>query len=458
MHSGFRCGALFGVLFGLTGAATQAIALPSFARQTGFECVTCHVSWPELTSVGRQFKLGGYTLMKETPVGERPIVSLDKEGPPPLLPLAAFAQASVSRTANTDTAGTDASSFPAQNRLALQQLSLFLAGRLAEHAGAFVQGSYDGIAHHSAVDNIDIRVADRYSGSGLDVAWGFSLNNSPTVSDIYNSTPVWGFPFAGSGVAPGPAASTQIEEGLAQQVAGLSAYSMWNRTVYAELGGYRTADGVFSFMRAGIDRSTAAALRGTAPYGRLALQREWDDGTQSAMVGAYGLKTKKYPDPLAPSGPTDTFSDLGFDAQYQYVSDEHRISGQVSYIRERQSLEGTFGLGNSTNPSNKLDSFSSKVTYYYDVRYGATLAYHRIHGDADSTLYPSGVPLIGSTSGRPDSSAVIVELDWLPWRDRRFSLQYTAYQKFNGGTTNYDGFGRNARDNNTLYLVAWFAF
>jgi hypothetical protein len=53
---------------------------------------------------------------------------------------------------------------------------------------------------------------------------------------------------------------------------------------------------------------------------------------------------------------------------------------------------------------------------------------------------------------------VIVELDWLPWRDRRFTLQYTAYQKFNGGTTNYDGLGRNAKDNNTLCLVAWFPF
>jgi len=458
MHLACRCGRLSAVLVGVFAAATQALALPSFARQTGFECVTCHVSWPELTSVGRQFKLGGYTLMKEAAGDERPLASLDKNGPPPLLPLAAFAQASVSRTAGTDTAGADASSFPAQDRLVLQQLSLFLAGRVANHVGAFAQWSYDGVAHHSAVDNVDLRVADHYSGNGLDLAWGLSLNNSPTMSDLYNSTPVWGFPFANSTVAPTPAASTLIEEGLAQQVAGLSAYSMWNRTVYAELGGYRTADGVFSILRAGVDRSTAAALRGTAPYGRLALQREWGDGTQSAMLGAFGLRTRKFPDPLAPSGATDTFSDLGMDAQYQYITDAHRVSGQLAYIRETQDLEGTFGLGNSANPHNKLSSFSSKVTYYRDAKYGVSVGYHRIWGDADSTLYPSGVAVAGSANGSPDSSAIILELNWLPWRDRRFSLQYTAYQKFNGGGTNYDGFGRNARDNNTLYLVAWFAF
>lgn len=458
MRSAFRWVRLLAVLLGLIAAAAESVALPSFARQTGLECVACHVSWPELTPVGRQFKLGGYTLIKEAPADERPLVSLERDGPPPLLPLAAFAQASVTRTAKTDTPGADASSFPAQDRLALQQLSLFLAGRMADHVGAFAQWSYDGVAHHSAVDNVDIRVADHYEGKGLDVVWGLSLNNSPTMSDIYNSTPVWGFPFVSSSVAATPSASTIIEEGLAQQVAGLSAYSMWNRTVYAELGGYRTADGVFSVLRAGTDRSTAAALRGTAPYGRLALQHEWDGGSQSAMVGAFGLRATKYPDPLNPNGATDTFSDLGIDAQYQYITSAHRISGQLNYIHETQDLGGTFGLGNSANPHNKLNSFSSKVTYYYDVKYGVSLGYHHISGDADTALYPSGVAVAGSASGRPDSSALILELDWLPWRDRRFTLQYTAYQKFNGGTTNYDGLGRNAKDNNTLYLVAWFPF
>jgi hypothetical protein len=32
------------------------------------------------------------------------------------------------------------------------------------------------------------------------------------------------------------------------------------------------------------------------------------------------------------------------------------------------------------------------------------------------------------------------------------------YNKFNGGSTNYDGSGRNAKDNNTLYLLGWINF
>jgi hypothetical protein len=92
------------------------------------------------------------------------------------------------------------------------------------------------------------------------------------------------------------------------------------------------------------------------------------------------------------------------------------------------------------------------------TKYGLSLAYLRTRGDSDASLYSTGEPVNGSANGRPDSSAYIVELNWLPWRDRRFTLQYTGYQKFNGARNNYDGFGRNARDNNTLLLLMWFAF
>jgi hypothetical protein len=93
---------------------SEAHTVPSFARQTGMECIACHVSWPKLTTFGRQFKLGGYTLMKPV-VGEaRPLVSFSRDGDPPLIPIAGFLQTSVTRTANTSSPGTDASNFPDQ--------------------------------------------------------------------------------------------------------------------------------------------------------------------------------------------------------------------------------------------------------------------------------------------------------------------------------------------------------
>jgi len=445
-------------LLGFFLTLTDAQAVPSFARQTGLECVACHLSWLELTTVGRQFKLGGYTLMKPVTSGERPLVSFAKDGNPPLIPLAGFAQVSLSHTNNMNSPGADASLFPNQDELVLQQFSLFLAGRVSDHAGGFVQWTYDGLAHTSAIDNVDLRLSNRYKSDNLDVMYGLSLNNNPTMSDIYNTTPVWGFPFASSVVAPTPEAATLLQEGLAQQVVGLTAYSMWNRTLYAEIGGYRTASEGFSAFRAGVDLNEAAVLDGIAPYWRLALQHEWDGGTQSAMVGAFGLTANRFPDPLAAVGTTDKFSDQGIDAQYQYVTDTHRFSGQIAYIREQQELNGTFAAGGSSNLNNQLNNLSAKLTYYYKTKYGVSLGYQRIEGDTDAGLYSTGEPASGSASGSPNSTALILELNWLPWRDRRFTLQYTAYQEFNGGKTNYDGLGRNASDNNTLFLLAWFPF
>src|SRR3974390_3128072 len=46
----------------LTIGSQPAEALPSFARQTGQPCGTCHTDFPYLTPYGRRFKLLGYTV------------------------------------------------------------------------------------------------------------------------------------------------------------------------------------------------------------------------------------------------------------------------------------------------------------------------------------------------------------------------------------------------------------
>src|SRR5579864_3393663 len=46
----------------LLGVAVPAVAVPSFARQTGMACAACHTVFPVLTPFGREFKLNGYVL------------------------------------------------------------------------------------------------------------------------------------------------------------------------------------------------------------------------------------------------------------------------------------------------------------------------------------------------------------------------------------------------------------
>lgn len=66
--------------------------------------------------------------------------------------------------------------------------------------------------------------------------------------------------------------------------------------------------------------------------------------------------------------------------------------------------------------------------------------------------------MTGFANNKPDSKGWIAELDWVPYENTKFALQYTMYNKFNGGDTNYDGMGRDAKDNNTLYLLSWINF
>ena len=93
------------------------------------------------------------------------------------------------------------------------------------------------------------------------------------------------------------------------------------------------------------------------------------------------------------------------------------------------------------------------MTYYYDEQYGATVQYFRTTGSVDNGLYNTGEPVTGRRQ-QPKNSGVVAELDWLPRRDLRLMLQYTAYKTFNGASSNYDGFGRNA-NRHTLYFVLW---
>jgi len=424
------------LLCGLTVLEAQAV--PSFRRQTGLECTACHLSWPELTAVGRNFKLNGYTLG-------------DKQA----LPIAGMVIGSYTKT--NSFSGNSNDNFPRDNEVVLQQASVFLSGKISEHFGVFSQWTYDGVAHHSAIDNTEFRYANSV-GSGNDkIVFGATLHNNPTLQDVWNTTPAFRFPFTSTPVGVTPVDSALIDGGLAQQVAGGGAYVWWHKTVYAELSAYRNATHLFRWFGEGTDTSQPA-LDGVSPYWRLAVSQDWDDGKQSAMIGTYGAKFDKFVYPIDPANPSDRIRDTAVDAQYQYITDEHRVSFQGGLIREHRDYRASFAAGGVSNATQKFDELNLKATYYYDRKYGINLGYFSNRGDSDQTLYNTGDPITGSASGSPNSSGWIAELNWLPFRDIRFGLQYTWYNKFNGARNNYDGAGRNASDNNTLYVFGWFMF
>jgi hypothetical protein len=429
-------------------APGSAQAVPSFARQTGMACQACHTVFPELTPFGRRFKLNAYTIDNLPQVSG---MSTSKEQTlllNQLPPLSFMLQASYTSTkqAIPDSGVPGALAQNGQVQFP-QQASLFYAGRIAPNFGAFVQMTYDGTSGTFGWDNTDLRYAKMANDKFL---WGVSFNNNPTVQDLWNTTNAWQSPFdQRSATAPAPGAATLLGGG-ASDMAGVSVYGYWNDSIYAELGGYRSAPAV----GAPLDSTSTNVLNGFAPYWRVAYERQW--ARNSWQVGAYGMDAKVFPGGGAPlSGPTNKLHDWAIDSQYQYIGDEHLFSVMGTHIKEKQ----TWDAGGAANPTTDLKTLRIGASYYYHRKYGAALGYFSTTGSEDAVLYaPLGNAVTDYANNKPDSKGWTAEFDWVPYENTKFALQYTMYSKFNGGDTNYDGQGRNAKDNNTLYLIGWLNF
>ncbi len=450
----------FLALAGLVAMPAIGRAVPSFARQTGLQCIACHTEFPILTSFGHQFKLNGYTL---------------STGQTDLPPLAVMLQPSFTRTEKAQPGGA-APQFADNNNWALTQASLFYSGRLfgpyatsllgsdaaavVNKIGIFFQTTYDGVAKSWSWDNAEVRFADTAHVSGQDVSYGVYLNNNPTMQDLWNSTPAWGFPFSGSGLAPAPAAATLIDGGLSQQVAGLGTYVMIANSLYLDFGGYRSLGPGFQ-KSVGVDPGGETQIAGLAPYWRLAWERpvgangRWE-------IGTLGLAAGTYPGRDSSQG-RDRIVDVGFDSEFQNSFGRHDLTALFSWIHEQQNWSASQALGLTGNASATLWNFKASADYLYDKTYGVAVQYFSIGGDHDALVYSD------SQTGSPQSDGVILQLNYMPlnkgggpsfWpkSNVKFSLQYTFYNRFDGARTNYDGLGRNARDNNTAYLEAWIVF
>lgn len=411
----------------------NALALPSFARQTGQPCATCHVGafGPQLTEFGREFKMNGY------------VWNDGKDH----VPLAAMLQASLTHT-SADQPGGASPGFAPNDNPAIEQVSLFAGGRLLDSVGALAQVTYDGIAKQLHWDNLDLRYARSVALDGKPLVLGLTINNNPTVQDPWNSTPAWGFPFATPGLAPKPVTATIADGALAQAVLGAGGYGLWNDLVYGEIDLYRGLGRDVRNALGVVPVSGSNSYAGAIPYWRLAL--EHDFGDHYIELGTFGLDTNVFVGGLDNSGRSNRLTDVALDATYNYNgSADNLVTAYATYIHEHQDLnQSSVLLGSNRNDT--LDTFRVNGSYSYQNTYTLSGQYFQTTGTSDAGLY----------GGSPNSRGWNWEIAYVPsgkansWFptsfDARLSLQYTAYDEFNG--TNV-----HASDNNTLFLLAWFA-
>ena len=438
-----RLAGLFLLTLAVVGfSATQAMAVPAFAVQTGQPCSGCHVGGfgPQLTPFGRQFKINGYTIRTN-----------DFN-----VPLSAMAVASYINTAKDQ---APQPGYTANNNVTLDQASVFLAGGFGAHFGAFVQGTYDGVGKQWHWDNMDLRAVTTASADGVDMILGASLNNAPTVDDPFNTLVGWGYPYTSSSLSPAPGAGPIIGS-FAQNTVGLTVYANLNSELLLETGVYQSPSATF-LDDVGIDPTDPGSIRGVAPYGRIAYTKNF--GSQNFEVGGFALAANLNPGADTSTGLSDHYLDLGLDGSYQYFADDKDVvTVNVRYTNESQSLDASQALGNASNGHDSLNDVRIDASYYWRSQIGLTVGAFDTTGSPDALLYAANRTL------KPDSTGVTVQLDGTPFGNgnsplgKRFNLrlglQYTAYTEFDGAGRNYDTFGANAADNNTLRLFAWVAY
>jgi len=325
--------------------------------------------------------------------------------------------------------------------------------------GSFVQVTYNAQTDHFSWDNSDIRYANSHKVFGKDMVYGITFNNNPTVEDLWNSSPAWGYPWVGSNWAPTPAAKAIVDQSLAQDSAGLGAYTMIDNHFYVAASIYRSAHLGTSLPYSGTNTNN---LRGVAPYWRAAWQQTMKNNYLE--VGTFGMYTKVSPgSPTAPliTGPEDIYTDWGVDFQDDLTVPQLRsnvLSFRGTFIHQNSSLHATSGI-NSISPVLRphLNTVRANAEYHFGDRVSATFGWFNTSGTTVPVVFAPG-PITGSANGDPHSTGYIGNLSWWPVQNISLTFQYTGYLRFNGGTTNYDGSGRNAEQNSTLYLLARFVF
>lgn len=451
-----KSGIVLGAL-GLSLLATRpAEAVPSFARQTGMACEACHTVFPELTPFGRLFKLNGYTIsniqsITATTPAQNPKLMLSSV--PPLAAMIQFSDTHLSK----QTPDTGFANSKAQNDTfeLPQQLSFFYAGAIAPKLGAFTQITYDNEGDHFSADNTDIRFADQGMMGSHNFIYGVTANNNPTIQDVWNTTPAFGYPYTTSNQWVGEGPASQVDGTMAQTVIGVGPYIyipdvIAGGSLYAEVDGYRSAQvGAATYP---LDSQDSAVISSIAPYWRLAWEKDW--GRNSLEIGTYGYAPHEYNNngvALPLSGATDDYLDVAGDAQYQYIGTNNIFSVEGTGIHEDETWNESHPNGATDNSSDSLNTVRITGSWYYQRRYGGNIGFFDTWGSTDATLY-------GTRTGKPDTNGIILQADYMPWENTRLLAQYTIYNKYNGASSNYDGTGRNASDNNVLFIEAWIAF
>lgn len=182
----------------------------------------------------------------------------------------------------------------------------------------------------------------------------------------------------------GPA--TMIDGGLNSQVAGVGFYTMVNDSLYAEFAGYTRHSPLLPAIS--IDGPVNTVSSSINPYWRIAYNPVRD--ADSIMLGTFGMITTLKRDRNIAGSSGGKYTDIGFDFEYQHITDVHSWSTQMTYITEHVDWNplAVVHMNHDTNQS-QLNTFKAKVSYDYKRQWGTDVFAFYTTGSTDNNTGPT---------------------------------------------------------------------
>ena len=172
-------------------------------------------------------------------------------------------------------------------------------------------------------DNTDIRYANETKfDQDLTLLWGIDLNNSPTVQDVWNTTPAWRLSVS----SPRPWRRPRRPDPLSSRSSGSRCSGLAATPGWTTCSIPSSADTARSRSRRRRRSASVRRARARSPASR-PIGGSWPKRHRhhSLEIGTFGLSGAGLSDGAVASR-DGLFTDVGIDAQYQFLGDPNMVT------------------------------------------------------------------------------------------------------------------------------------
>lgn len=434
-----------------------AWAIPSFARQTGLSCATCHTVFPHLTPFGRYFKLHGYTttnakLIKALKtyfkndsttkqrvalqISHIPMVSVrlaarwnDQAGGDGLVPKGPVTAGQGFMSTPEGYGSSDVFNLLAGS-------SMYIAGEITPDLGTFLEfGGVDDAGDGFGMGMFDLALVSKdQTLAGNNFVYGIRAEDGLGAGDPSNTVGTWGLTASLMGLSTH---NTLFDAGTAMMEGG-ELFAMlgnfYKGGFYASVGAYRpTADQTMdSYVQGSLagDGSFDGTNGAANGYLRLSYYLPPIGNNLYTEIGTFGYvgslnMTATQLAALANPSYVDHYSNYGVDLQAQYIGSKNLV--ELFTLFQSQRDGAFYGIDQFTGlPGNgeavSRQGLGVKADYYYDGTIGCYAKY----------LYQTSSQLKDM-----NLNGGIIGVSYFPWENVNLRLEEALYSTYNIGAAQY---------------------